>query len=47
MYKDKKGNYSFSFTFYNSSPPVYVLEKNGVVDKVINGKWRWDYEKVV
>ena len=45
MYKDKNGNYTFSFTYYNSSPPVYVLEKNGVVDKVINNNWIWDYEK--
>ncbi len=45
MYKDKHGDYTFSFTYYNSSPPEYVLEKNGVVDKVIENNWQWDYEK--
>ena len=45
MYKDKQGNYTFSFIYYNSSPPVYVLEKSGVVDKIIDGRWKWDFEK--
>lgn len=45
MYKDRKGEYSFSLVYYNSSPPIYVLEKNGVLDKVIDGHWKWDYEK--
>lgn len=45
MYKDKSGDYTFSFTYYNSTPPEYVLEKNGVVDKVVNGHWKWDYQK--
>ena len=45
MYKDKHGDYTFSMIYYNTSPPEYVLEKNGVVDKVINGHWKWDYEK--
>lgn len=45
VYKDKKGDYTFSFAFYNSSQPVYCLEKNGVVDKIVNGLWKWDYEK--
>lgn len=46
MYKDKKGNYTFSFEYYFNPRPVYVLEKNGVVDKVMkDGSWKWDYEK--
>lgn len=45
MYKDKNGDYIFSFTYYNTSSLVYVLEKSGVVDKIIDGKWKWDYEK--
>ena len=45
MYKDKSGRYMFSFTYYHSAPPIYVLEKNGVVDKIVNGCWKWDYEK--
>lgn len=45
IYKDRNGDYSFSFVFYNSSPPVYCLERNGVVDKITNGHWTWYYEK--
>lgn len=45
MYKDKHGDYTFSFVYYVTKPPEYVLEKNGVVDKVVNGHWEWDFEK--
>lgn len=45
IYKDKAGNYTFSFVYYNSAPPVFCLEKNGTVDKVINNHWKWDREK--
>lgn len=45
MYKEKNGNYYFSFTHYNSDELVYVLEKNGVVDKVVNDVWKWDWQK--
>ena len=46
MYKDKNGDYTFSFIYYNTNPPVYVLERSGVVDKVDrNGKWVWDYQR--
>lgn len=45
MYKDKNGDYTFSFVHYTSMQPEYVLERNGVVDKVINGQWQWDFEK--
>lgn len=45
MYKDKHGDYTFSFVYYVTKPPEYVLEKNGVVDKVVNGSWEWDFEK--
>lgn len=45
IYKDNNCGYYFSLIYYNSPDLVYVLEKNGVVNKVINGKWKWDYEK--
>lgn len=45
MYKDKLGDYTFSFIRNYSSPPEYVLEKNGVVDKVVNNTWEWDFQK--
>lgn len=45
MYKDKTGDYTFSFIYYVTAPPAYCLEKNGVVDEIINGYWKWDYEK--
>ena len=46
MYKDRDGNYEFSFVHNVTHPPVYVLEKNGVVDKVEkDGTWKWDTEK--
>ena len=45
MYKDKNGDYTFSLIYYNTKPPEYILEKNGMVDKVVNGSWEWDFEK--
>lgn len=45
IYKDKNNDFSFSLIKYDTLDLVYILEKNGVVDKVINGHWIWDFEK--
>lgn len=41
--RDKSGEYQFSFE--RTGNDLFVLEKNGVVDKIINGNWLWDYQK--
>lgn len=46
MYRDKAGNYTFSFVYYHTMPPIYCLEKNGAVDQIVNGHWRWSYERI-
>lgn len=45
MYKDMSGDWTFSFTRNLTNPPIYCLEKSGVVDKIVDGHWQWDFER--
>lgn len=38
-------NHEYQFSFAHQATDIFVLEKSGVVDKIIDGHWLWDYEK--
>lgn len=39
MYKDRQGEWYFDVEQLNECDLKFVLEKNGVVHKVVNGHW--------
>lgn len=45
MYLDKLGNWYFDLAHINDCDLRFVLEKSGVVDKVVDGLWLWDWYK--
>ena len=45
MYQNSDGTWYFSFVRYLTNPPRFCLERSGVVDKIVNNHWTWDWER--